>query len=434
MSREAVIVGAGIVGLCCAHEAVRRGWRVTVVDRGQPEDPSCSSGNAGMVVPSHFIPLAAPGMVTLGLKWMWNPESPFYIKPRIDPALARWGWLFMRAATAKRVARAAPVLRDMHLASRAAYLDLAREHGNDFGLVEHGLVMLCRTERGLAEEEEAGAKARELGVPAEVVNPEQLARMEPRLKMNVAGGVIYPKDCHLSPLRFLEAMRRVLREAGVQFRWGRQVDGWKVEGARIIAVETGDEPVEGDAFVLAGGAWSMHLGSKLGIDLPMQAGKGYSVTLENPPARPGICGILTEARVAFTPIGETLRFGGTMEIGGLDGAVSRRRVEGIAKAVPRYFPQFSRDDLMDKPVWRGLRPCAPDGMPYLGRSAAVSNLVVATGHAMMGVSLAPVTGRLVGQVLDGEPTDIPLDLVAPDRFRRGRAAPSSSTTSTTSTP
>lgn len=389
---------------------------MTVIDRQAEDRDGCSFGNAGMVVPSHFVPLAAPGMVALGFRWMWNPESPFYIKPRLDPELLAWGWRFIRASTAGHVRAAAPLLRDLNLASRSEYEQLASELPEEFGLVQRGLLMLCRTEHGLEEEAAFAAKAEALGVPARVLGVKETAAMDPTVTMDVAGSVFFPKDCHLSPHRFMRAVREECGRLGVRFLWGSEVTGLRRERDRVRALETTAGEIPVGRLVLAGGSWSSQLGAALGLSIPMQAGKGYSLTLNRPRQLPELCSILTEARVAVTPMGGSLRFGGTMEIAGLNEDITERRVRGIVKAAVRYFPAYEPGDFDGIRPWRGLRPCSPDGLPYLGRSRRVSNLVVATGHAMMGLSLGPITGRLVSELLVGDRLSFDLGLLSPDRY------------------
>ena len=415
---EVVIVGGGIIGLCTAFYASQAGHRVTVIDRHPEHRDGCSYGNAGMIVPSHFVPLAAPGMVALGLKWMWNPESPFYIKPRLDADLIAWAYRFWRAATPGHVERAAPILRDLSLASRRAYEELAALPGLDFGLVRKGLLMLCKTQHALDDEARGATRARALGIPADILDARQTAALDPDVTMDILGAVYYPRDCHLSPDRLMAVLQRQLQAAGVRWLWNTEVTGWTTEAGRIRAVRTQGAAgeINAEEFVLAGGSWSMGIGNGLELHLPMQAGKGYSLTLPKPRQLPRLCSIFTEARMAITPMGETLRFGGTMEIAGLNEDINPVRVRGIVKSVPKYFPEFQVSDFESVRPWRGLRPCSPDGMPYLGRPARFRNLVVATGHAMMGLSLGPVTGQLVTELLAGKPPSIPLDLLNPDRF------------------
>ncbi len=415
-SKNIVIIGGGIIGLCTAYYAARKGHRVTVVDRNPEQRDGCSFGNAGMIVPSHFIPLAAPGMVALGLKWMWNPESPFYIKPRLDLDLLKWAWKFWKASTAAHVSQCAPLLRDLSFASRTAYEELAALPANDFGLVQKGLLMLCREQHTLDDECKMAEQARSLGVPAEVLDAKQTARLDPDITMNVAGAIYFPKDCHLSPNRFMAGLKRQCEAMGVQFLWNAEVIRATRHGSRLISVATEQHAFEADEFVLAGGSWSPVIGQELALRIPMQAGKGYSLTLTKPRQLPQLCSIFTEARVAVTPMGDTLRFGGTMEIAGMNEDINPFRVKGIIKSVPKYFPAFTPDDFEGVQPWRGLRPCSPDGMPYMGRTAQFSNLVVATGHAMMGLSLGPITGKLMAEVLSGERTSIDLSLLDPDRY------------------
>ncbi len=414
-SRDIVIIGGGVIGLTAALFCAERGHRVTVVERRGPERDGCSFGNAGMIVPSHFVPLAAPGMVALGLKWMWNPESPFYIKPRVDLDLLGWAVRFWVAANAEHVRDAAPLLRDLSLASRAEFEALAAG-GDDFGLVKKGLLMLCRTAHALEEEARTAAEAERLGVPAKVLDAAATARLEPNVRMDVAGSVFFPKDCHLSPDRFMATLQRRAEAAGVRWVWNAEVTGVRRDAGKISAVRTTQGDVRGREFVLAGGSWSGEIGRAFGLKLPMQAGKGYAVTVPAPRQLPELCAIFTEARVAVTPMGGRLRFGGTMEISGLNERIEPRRVRGIVRSVPQYYPDFRPADFDGLEPWRGLRPCSPDGLPYLGRTAAAANLTVATGHAMMGLSLAPVTGRIVSRLVDGEPAGHPLRMLSPDRY------------------
>ena len=415
-SKNILVIGGGIIGLCTAYYAARKGHRVTVIDRNPEQRDGCSFGNAGMIVPSHFIPLAAPGMVALGLKWMWNPESPFYIKPRLDFDLLSWSFKFWKASTRAHVQRSAPLIRDLSFASRAAYEELAALPANDFGLVQKGLLMLCKEQHTLDDEGAMAKQARNLGVPAEVLDAKQTAQLDPTVTMDVAGSIYFPKDCHLSPNRFMAGLKRQCDAMGVKFVWDSEVSGVARFGPRITSVTTARGSFEADEFVLAGGSWSPVIGRELELRIPMQAGKGYSLTLTKPRQLPQLCSIFTEARVAVTPMGDTLRFGGTMEIAGLNEDINPVRVRGIIKSVPKYFPAFSPADFEGIQPWRGLRPCSPDGMPYMGRTAKFSNVVVATGHAMMGLSLGPITGKLMAEVLSGERPSIDLSLLDPDRY------------------
>jgi D-amino-acid dehydrogenase len=407
-----LIVGGGVIGLCTALEASARGLSVTIVDRGGPDDQGCSFGNAGMIVPSHMVPLAAPGMVAKGLRHMLSPESPFYVRPRADLDLLRWGTRFWRAATAERVARAAPVLRDLHLASRTAFEGAAAE----IGLVTRGLLMLCRTAKGLDEEAHHAAYARSLGLPANVLDAAAVQALEPGVRLSVVGAVHYPLDAHLEPTRLMAYLRGAAERASARTVWNANVTGWKTSAGRVDCVTTTQGDLAADEFVLAAGVWSDPVVRDLGLALPMQAGKGYSLTLPHPHRLPDHCAILAEASVAVTPMGGALRFGGTMELTGIDTRVNPARVRGIVKSVPAFMPDFAPSDFEGITPWCGLRPVSPDGLPYVGRTRRFANLSVATGHSMMGISLGPITGRLMADVLTGTPPAIDIGALDPDRY------------------
>jgi D-amino-acid dehydrogenase len=412
MPSTVIILGAGVIGLSTALYCARRGMKVTIIDQKPHQRDGCSFGNAGMIVPSHFIPLAAPGMVALGLKWMWNPESPFYIKPRLDAGLVTWGMRFFKAATKRHVAAAAPVLRDFSLLSRECFETI----GLDFGLVKRGLLMLCKKQQTLDEEAHMAGRANALGIPAEVLDAKATAALDPTVTMAISGSVFFPKDCHLPPGRYIAELEAELVRLGVTFLWETEVVGFEVEGRALRAVMTSKGLVEGQEMVLCGGVWSESLARQLGLKIPMQAGKGYSLTLVHPRQLPGLCSICTEARLAVTPMDGVLRVGGTMELAGIDESITERRVRGITRAFAGYFPAFEEADFEGIRPWSGLRPVSPDGMPYLGRTRRWKNLIVATGHAMMGLSLAPATGRIIAELLAGENPPLPLGMMSPDRY------------------
>jgi D-amino-acid dehydrogenase len=291
-------------------------------------------------------------------------------------------------------------------------------------LVKKGLVMLCKTQQSLDHEAAFAKQANALGVPAEVLDTKGLAKLDPDVTMDVAGGVYFPKDCHLSPHRFMAGLNQQCDKLGVKFVWNAELGQARLETRAdgttnfcCICNKSSSMEFSADEFVLAGGSWSPLLARELGLKLPMQAGKGYSLTLPHPRELPRICSIFTEARVAVTPMGGSLRFGGTMEIAGLNEDINPVRVQGIIKSVSKYYPKFTPQDFAGIQPWRGLRPCSPDGLPYVGRTAKFANLSIATGHAMMGLSLGPITGKLMAEILSGEKPSIAIDALSPDRYR-----------------
>jgi len=401
--KHIAIIGGGVIGLCTAYFCAQRGHRVTVIDRAGAETLGCSYGNAGMITPSHFVPLAAPGAIRAALKWMWNPESPFYMKPRADARLIGWAWKFNRAATVRHVTASSPLLLELNLKSRDLFVQLAREWG-DFAVEERGIIMVCNSDEGLEHERATAELGRTLGLTVETLDAKQLAAMEPGLRMNAAGGIYFPRDAYLAPTQFMSALKQ-----RVAVKW-QTTTTLRANGRRV------ESDLNADEYVIAGGAWSSEIARDLKLHLPMQAGKGYSLTLARPRTMPRHAMILSEARVAVTPMLDSLRFGGTMEITGNDLSINPARVRGIVKAVPKYLLDFGADDFRGVQPWAGLRPCSPDGLPYIGRFARYENLSVASGHAMMGLSLGPITGTLMSELLSGEEASIPLEQLSPERY------------------
>jgi D-amino-acid dehydrogenase len=417
-AKSVIVCGGGIVGLCTAYYLAREGLRVTIVERqGEEAHDHCALGSSGYVSPSHVIPLAQPGMVWKGLKWMLNSRSPFYIQPRLDLDLMRWGWLFWRASNHQRVARAAPLLRDLCLQSRTLFEELDDLTGQQSEFRRDGLLNLCRTQEGLDHEANGLARiANELGVEARVLDAAQTAALGLGVKLDIAGSVYFPIDAHITPARFSAALTGLLREMGVGFRWDTTVLGWRASGGRIAAAQTTVGDLIGDEFVLTGGSWSAGMLAGLDLRMPLQAGKGYSLTLPSPRYRITKPFILTERRVAVTPMGNTLRFGGTMEIAGHNDRVRTERVEQIMAGVMTYMPEFTPSDFAHLKAWFGYRPVSPDGLPYIGRFGRYANLTAACGHAMLGVTLAPGSGRLVTEVICGQKPSVDLTLLNPDRY------------------
>lgn len=414
--KRVVVIGGGIAGLACAWHAAQDGHRVTLLDRGGAGGDRCSIGNAGMIVPSHFIPLASPGAVLDGLLSLANPRSPLRVAPRADPDYLRWCWQFLRAARASRVEIAAPALRDLALLGRRGYEALTLLWPQGVPFAEHGMLVLARSAHGMRAERRVAAMAQRLGMPVEVLDRDAAAALEPGIDLSIAGAVRYPLDAHTVPQRVVATLIAGLADAGVDLRWNTEVTGLGRDGSRVRAAITADGEIGGDEFVIAGGMWSAALARDIDLPLPLLAGKGYSFMLPAPRARPRACALLAEAHIAVTPMGEALRFAGTLELCGLDRSIDQRRVAAMIDAIPRYFPQFGPADFAGITPWAGLRPCTPDGLPYLGRTRRADNVIVATGHAMMGVTLAPATGRIVSDLIAGREPAVAIGLYRPDRY------------------
>ncbi len=413
---KTLIIGGGVIGLACAHFLQKEGCEVSVLDQGDLSS-GCSFGNAGMITPSHFIPLAAPGMIAKGIRWMFDPESPFYIKPRLDRALLSWAWKFYKASSEKQMQRAMPVLRDLNLLSKKLYQDWESEMDFSFALTQKGLLMLCREEHSLEEENHTANLANQIGVEAKNLSIEALRKMEPNISDEVIGGVYFPDDAYLSPDLLLAGLKNKLRKDGVAFHPHTEVLDFEKHNGEIYELITNKGRFAASEVIIASGSWSPFLAKKLGLSLPLQAGKGYSLTLDQAPAMLQHAAILCEAKVAVTPLGSQMRFGGTMEIAGINHRINQARVRGILQSVPKYYKNYQIPMPKEEKIWHGLRPCSPDGLPYIGRVDSFSNLTIASGHAMMGLSLAPVTGLLIAELITGKKLSLNIDLLSPQRYR-----------------
>ena len=419
---DVLVIGGGAIGVCTAHFLTERGRSVTLIDRGdlrQGDVDASSYGNAGMVVPSHSVPLAEPGVIGQGLRYLLDPKSPFYIKPRLEPALWRWLWHFRRACRPERVARAAPLLRQMHLEGGRLYAEFDRllaGHGGGFSFGQRGRLLLCRTGVGLERAAAEGEAMRALGLDVEVVDADGLKRIEPRVELQCAGGLYYPQDAHLDPARFVAALARDLDRRGVSIHAGCELQTLAMRAGRVTAVETSRGRFVAEEVVVASGAWTAQVGAMLGLRWPIQPAKGYSVTVAAPDQFPRVPLMLTEAKVAVTPMGDSLRFAGTFELAGMDLTINERRVQALRRSVADYAPAYEPERLETREVWRGLRPCTPDGLPLMGRPPGWQNLTVAAGHASIGISLAPASGRIAACMVDREAPDADVELLRADRF------------------
>lgn len=409
------VVGGGIIGLCSAYYLHKAGHHVTLFDQNTIAD-GCSFGNAGMIVPSHIIPLAQPGMIAKGMRWMLKSTSPFYVKPRLNADLLRWGWLFYRHSTPEHVAYSIPVLRDLSLLSKRLYQDLAANGDLDFEWQERGLLMLYKTTSAEHEMVEEADVANRAGIEARVLNNQQVQDLEPNTRVTVRGGILFPGDAHLNPNELIRSLVTYLRKQGVTILENHSVTGFGKSGSRVTSVQTSQGEFSVDTVVVAGGAWSPVISQQLGLNLSLQGGKGYSFMLRNVPNNIRVPAIMLEARATATPMGNDLRFAGTLEVAGTDMTVNMNRVRGIVQSINQYYPDIPVEmPIVDK-VWRGLRPCSPDGLPYIGRTERYDNVVLATGHGMMGLSLGPATGKLVSEVVAGPADSMEISAFRPDRF------------------
>ena len=412
---DVLVVGGGVLGVCTAYFLTEAGRRVLLVDK---EDICAGSsyGNAGLIVPSHSVPLAQPGVVWQALRWMFDPESPFYIRPRPDLDLLTWLWRFRAAANSRQRDRTMPVLRDLIMKSLEIYRSLSAMDDMEFGFEERGILHLFNTEEGLDEGRHEAEMLGAIDIETKVLSKEEVVDRLGGLNATVVGAVYYPQDAHLTPARFVHALAARFQAMGGTVLAPAEVRGFEKDGRRIIGVNTSAGTIEADEVVLASGSWTPLLARELGIKAPIQAAKGYSVTFRRPEGIPEVPFICGEGRVGVTPMGDTIRFAGTLELAGIDLSINQRRVDAIMRVPATYVSEVEAGDMERLEVWAGLRPLTPDGLSLLGRSPRYDNLTLAAGHSMIGMSSGPASARLVTQVITGEEPFMDMSPMDPARF------------------
>lgn len=414
---KVTIIGGGIIGLSSAWYLRNSGHDVTVIDKTDMRS-NCSYGNAGYVCPSHFVPLATPGIVKQGLKWMLDSKSPFYVQPRLNRALIDWGLKFMRAATPEKVEAAAIPLRDIALLSQGLYEQWTRLPEFDFAYEHKGLLEIFQTPAGAEHAKHMVEKAHELGLTdTKLLNEAELQALEPHTRINGRGAVWFRCDANLYPNKLMQQLIAALEQKGVVMITGAEVDGFEHRGGHITHVRSGDAAYETDEVIVASGSWSRELAARMNVKIPLVAGRGYSVTLENSPYHINYPAVLVEGRAALTPMdGNKIRFGGTMEITSTRTPPRMNRVEGLLAAVKRFYPEFDIPVPPEEKIWYGFRPCSADGLPYIGRAKQWNNVVIATGHAMLGLSLGAGTGKLVSEIVNGDALSMDILPFDPNRY------------------
>lgn len=411
---DIIIIGAGIVGLSSAYYLHRQGYTVTVLDKGNITD-NCSFGNAGMIVPSHFVPLASPGMVQQGIRWMFNSRSPFYVRPALNRELINWGLRFWKHANFGHVSSSAIPLRDLSLLSKRLFYDLSKEPGFEFELRSKGILALYKTEKAAEEEAHLAKSATELGLDMAILTAAECQLLQPELKLDVLGAVHYRDDGHVSPPKLMNALIAYLEQAGVKIMRNHEVTRIETSGKNIIRLFTGAKEWSADQYVLASGSWSPAIARQMNLNLSLMPGKGYSFMEDEPAKRMAIPVLLCEARVAITPMNGSIRYSGTMELDKINDRINLQRVKGIIESVPKYFSGLNPKLPSREDIWFGFRPSSPDGLPYIGRSIEKENLIIATGHGMMGLSLGPATGLLVSQIASHQKKAVDLKPFLPSR-------------------
>lgn len=417
MSRKIAIIGGGISGICSAYFLYKSGHEVSIFDANEI-GVECSYGNAGLIVPSHFETLSSPGILKKGLKWMINPNSPFFLKPRFDFDLLKWIIKFNSFCTTKHVDKNKHFLRDINLYSLDLYNSLNECSDFDFDLKHSGLLMLCKEEKTLNEESELVTEAKKLGLDAEILNKDELKALEPNASFDVIGASYFKDDSKIQPYDFIIAIKNYLEKNGVKFYEKCKICDVEISNGKIESIiDSRNESYSFDDFIFTTGILTTQIAKMFSLNLPMQGGKGFSFTYEkNDALNFSTPMILAEQKVAVTPYDSYVRFGGTMMIDGFDLSINQRRINNIRKAANSYIDGLNIGESSMQDIWAGLRPCSPDGIPFIGRSDKLSNLIIATGHAMMGISLGPATGKIVSDLIDERKPEIEIERMNLSRF------------------
>lgn len=410
-----VVVGGGVVGVCSAYYLAKRGVNVTLLEKGTIDD-TASTGNAGIIALGH-LPLPRPGLAWKALKWMFDSGSPLYVPPRLDFGLLAWMWNFHLACNPKQVATCMDMLSRLGRATIECWQQIVSEESIDCCYEAGGWLDVCRTEPGLEHVRADANVIRGYGFQVEELTGDELRRQDPAFNDDVRGAIYFPESVFLHPGMFMVALGRSIEEMGVKVRQNTEVARLSMAGGRCTGVELADgERIEADTVVLAAGVWSDALARAVGVKVPMQAGKGYHVNLTAPmPCVKTAC-VLAEAFTAVTPMGDTLRLAGTVELSGINHHKVQRRLDMMKIGARRYYHGIDETEV--KAEWCGLRPCTADGMPVVGwsESSSESGLFIATGHARMGMTHGPITGRLASEcILDGEPS-LDITPMRVDRF------------------
>jgi D-amino-acid dehydrogenase len=403
-TRSVLVIGGGIIGTASAYYLAKRGWNVTLVDRDR-HGMGCSHANCGFISPSHVLPLAEPGAIRKALAMMFRARAPLYIKPRLDLELWVWLYRFARRCNTADMLEAGRACAQLLIASRQLYNQLVEEHALACEFESKGCLFVYRSKGEWENFAGAERLVRErFGIAGTRLDPDALVEKEPALKPGAAGGWFYPADAHLRPDKLLRSWREVLARMGVTILEQCPVEGFARDGQRARAALTPRGPLEADAFVIAAGALTPEFNEHLGAKIPIQPGKGYSLTMPRPAVCPATPIIFTDDKVAVTPMQSAYRLGSTMEFSGYDTTLNRRRLDALKAAARRYLHEPYSEPIEKE--WYGWRPMTFDGMPIIDRAPAMSNVTIAAGHNMLGLSMAPGSGLLVAQLLSGEPPHI----------------------------
>ncbi len=423
---SAVIIGSGVIGTACAYYLQRSGWKVTLIDQGVPAGGS-SHANCGYICPSHVLPLAEPGMVGQALRSLLKRNSPFAIRPRMDPAF--WAWLlrFALRCNEPQMIEGGRAIQPLLLSSLDLYKELIRDEGLDCEFEERGLLFAYRSKEALdAYAPTDRLLAETFDCPARRLDVKELTDLEPALKPDLAGGWYYHDDAHLRPDKLMSAWHRLLTASGAVIRSHCPFEGFSGAKGRADSAKTGQGELSADVFIVATGAWTPRLNGALGCRIPIEPGKGYSLTMPRPAICPKVPMIFPETRVAVTPFSSGYRLGSTMEFAGYDESIRPDRLQLLRDGASPYLREPYTEPVEEQ--WFGWRPMTYDSLPIIDRTPRFENVYIAAGHNMLGLSMATATGKLVAELIEGRTPHIDPSPYRVGRFsKRGQPAHSATT-------
>jgi D-amino-acid dehydrogenase len=409
---DILIIGGGVIGVCIAYYLTVENYAVTLVEKNQICSGS-SHGNAGLISCANPIPLAEPGVIKKGLRWLLDVEGPFYIKPRLDLDLLRWLLGFRAACKEKQMRHTIYVTLAMRRISKQLSTELSAEEKRSFGWQNKGRMLVYQHNDSFEDGIETLNFLSQYGVSGKILNAQGVREMDPNMKPSVIGGIYYPDYDHVLPESYVKGMAHLAENRGASIKTETEVIGFETAGQRITRVITTRGDFTPAQIVLASGSWSPVVVKELGLRIPIQPAKGYSITVKRTSGCSEIPLSLVNHKIAVTPMGELLRFSSNLELVGYDPSINRRRVAATRRAVNLYLDGI--DDLELIQIWSGFRPNTPDTMPIIERNQTYGNLVLATGHDMLGMTHSLITGKLVSEIIGSRKPSIDLS-----PFRLGR--------------
>lgn len=402
-SKRVIIIGGGIIGGFTAYYLLEKGWSVTVVDK-EGFGQEASSGNCGLIVPNHILPLNSLGTLAKAFKWMLSKDSPLYIKPRLDIGLIKWFCQFAWHAHPKAILESAKGRHALLQSSFRLYPEFIQAENVVCDWDMGGSLHIYRSAREWNAYRKTDTLLKRFNIQAESLDRQDLFEFMPALGKDVSGGWLYRQTAHLRPERLLSELRRILLGRGVQILENCAVRSFQQHNDRAVSIVTKAQKLSADAFVLATGAWAPEFEKILGCCLPIQPGKGYSITMDRPSAFPEIPCFFEEQSMVSTPWPDTCRLGGTMEFSGFDTHLNPQRLGALTRGFEEYSDQWHGN--ARKEEWCGFRPMTMDGLPFIDHSPRLKNVIIAAGHNMIGLSAAPGTGKLVAEIMDDSPPHI----------------------------